>query len=107
MAKITFVEPSGSKRSIDVPDGMSLMQAATMNGVEGMEAACGGFCACATCHCYVDENHLSQIEAPNEIEAVLLESLVTDRRSGSRLGCQVKSHPGLDGLVVHMPQKQS
>jgi len=107
LAKILFVEPSGSERLVDVPDGLSLMQAATMNGVEGMEASCGGFCACATCHCYVDEAALSQIEPPNEMEMVLLENVVAERRPGSRLGCQVKSHPGLDGLVVQMPEKQS
>lgn len=107
MAKILFVEPSGRERVVDVPDGWTLMQAATANGVEGMDAECGGSCACATCHCYVDERALHAINPPSETELAMLENVAAERRRGSRLACQVKSHPGLNGLIVELPDRQS
>lgn len=102
-----FVEPSGGERVVDVPDGWTLMQAATANGVEGMTAECGGSCACATCHCYVDERALHAINPPTEMEMAMLEHVAAERHPGSRLACQVKVHPGLNGLVVVMPERQS
>ena len=107
MAKIIFVEPSGAERAVDVADGWTLMQAATANGVDGIEAECGGSCACATCHCYVDERAMGALPAPSETELAMLENVAAERHSNSRLSCQIKVHRGLDGLVVFLPEKQS
>jgi 2Fe-2S ferredoxin len=92
---------------IDVPDGWSLMQAAVTNGVEGFEAACAGCCACSTCHCYIDDAYLNLLEPPSETEMAMLENVAAELRRGSRLACQIKSHPGLNGLVVRIAEIQS
>lgn len=107
MAKIVYVEPSGAERVVDVPDGWTLMQAATANGVEGIEAECGGSCACATCHCYVDERAVGVLPPPSETELAMLENVATERQSNSRLACQIKVHRGLNGMIVRLPDAQS
>lgn len=107
MAHITYIEPSGTEAVIDVPEGWTLMQGATANGVDGIEAECGGSCACATCHCYVDEAHLSKLAAPAATELAMLENVAAERKSNSRLSCQIKVSAELDGLVVRLPERQS
>ena len=106
MPKITFIEPSGNEVQIDVPEGWTLMQGASTNGVDGIEAECGGSCACATCHCYVET--LSEcVPPPNATEQAMLANVVAERRSNSRLSCQIKASADLDGIVVRLPELQS
>ena len=105
MSKVTFIEPAGNAVEIEVADVWSLMQAATSNGVDGMEAECSGSCACATCHCYV-ESHEELLPAPAENEMAMLDNVAAERRSNSRLGCQIKMSDALDGIVVRLPATQ-
>lgn len=105
MSKVTFIEPAGNAVEIDVADGWSLMQAATSNGVDGMEAECSGSCACATCHCYV-ESHEELLPAAAENELAMLDNVAAERRSNSRLACQIKMSDALAGIVVRLPAAQ-
>ena len=106
MANITYVEADGRSAAVNVPDGWSLMQGATANGVDGILGECGGSCACATCHCYVDEARTGDLPAPSSDELALLETVAAERRPNSRLACQIKSAPALEGLTVHLPDTQ-
>ena len=105
MSKATFTEPAGNAVDIEVADGWSLMQAATSNGVDGMEAECSGSCACATCHCYV-ESHEELLAAPAENELAMLDNVAAERRPHSRLACQIKRSDALAGIVVRLPATQ-
>ncbi len=107
MAHITFIEADGRERTLEVADGWSLMQAAVAGGVEGIVGECGGSCACATCHCYVDEARLAQLPAPADNELEMLECVAAERRPNSRLGCQIKASPLLEGLRVLLPASQT
>ena len=107
MVMVSFVEPGGAEQQIDVPEGWSLMQGAMSNGVEGIEGECGGSCACATCHCYVDDAWLEKLPAAAENELAMLENVVAERRPNSRLACQIKAGAALDGLRVELPEAQS
>ena len=105
MPRITFIEPSGARRAIDAPAGITLMEAAVQNGVQGILALCGGACACATCHVYVDPTWLPRLQAREEMEEGMLES-AWEPRENSRLSCQIHVTPDLEGLVVTVPQRQ-
>lgn len=106
MVQIVFIEPSGRQRSLDVAEGWTLMQAARAKGVEGIEAECGGSCACATCHVYLEGDAVSAVPGPAALEHEMLESVAADRKPNSRLSCQVKISGALSGLVVRIPQMQ-
>jgi 2Fe-2S ferredoxin len=106
MARITYIEPSGNAVTLAVPDGWSLMQSAVANGVAGMVGECGGSCTCATCHGYVDPARLFELPPPSRSETAMLTSVAAERRPNSRLCCQIRSGPTLDGLVVTMPEVQ-
>lgn len=106
MANITFIEANGQSTTLDLADGWSLMQGATANGVEGIVGECGGSCACATCHCYVDELLAGVLPAPSQGELDMLENVVAERRPNSRLACQIKASPALEGGVVRLPECQ-
>jgi ferredoxin, 2Fe-2S len=106
MPRITYIEATGAQTSIELAEGWSLMQGATANGVEGILGECGGSCACATCHCYIDDAGLGDLPAPSENELAMLENAAADRRPNSRLACQIKATAALDGLVVHLPETQ-
>ncbi len=106
MPKITYIEPNGREVPIDLPEGWTLMQGATSNGVDGMDAECSGSCACATCHCYV-ESHEEHLAPPSAQEEGLLAHVAAERRPNSRLSCQVKVTAAMDGMVVRMPESQS
>lgn len=95
-----------SERRIDVPTGTSVMQAAVQNDVEGIVAECGGSCACATCHVYVDEAFVTRLPPPSELESDLLTVTAAENRSNSRLSCQLIVTPELDGLAVTIPDMQ-
>jgi 2Fe-2S ferredoxin len=106
MTKITYIEPSGREVQIDLAEGWTLMQGATTNGIEGIEAECGGSCACATCHCYV-ETLADRLPPPSETEEGMLANVVAERRHNSRLSCQLKAGAALEGMIVRLPHAQS
>jgi 2Fe-2S ferredoxin len=106
MANITYIEASGHSTTVNLSHGWSLMQGATANGIDGILGECGGSCACATCHCYVDEARLGELPAPNEAELEMLDNVACERRPNSRLACQIKATAELDGLVVTLPATQ-
>jgi ferredoxin, 2Fe-2S len=106
MPKITFVRFDGERRVIDARGGQSLMQAAIDRGIDGIEAACGGACSCATCHVYVEEIWLEKLEPQANLEREML-SGVDALRSNSRLSCQIKITEQLDGMVVQTPERQA
>ncbi|MBY0464631.1 MAG: 2Fe-2S iron-sulfur cluster binding domain-containing protein [Burkholderiales bacterium] len=106
MANITFIEASGQSTTVDLPDGWSLMQGATANGVDGILGECGGSCACATCHCYVAEDFLAKVLPASDTELAMLDNVASERRPNSRLACQIKASAALDGMVVHLPETQ-
>ncbi len=105
MPKITFIEHNGTEHVVDAEVGMTVMEAAIKNMVPGIEAECGGACACATCHVYVDEAWREKTGQPQEMEEDMLD-FAFDVRPNSRLSCQIKVTDELDGLVVRIPEKQ-
>jgi 2Fe-2S ferredoxin len=105
MVKITFIQPDGSAQSVEAEPGMTVMEAARKHLIPGIEAECGGACACATCHVYVDEAWREQTGAPSEMEEDMLD-FAFDVRDASRLSCQIKVREELDGLTVRIPEKQ-
>ena len=106
MAKINFVDHTGETRTIDVENGATVMEAAIRNGIPGIEAECGGACACATCHVYVDEAWQAKVGGPTPMEEDMLD-FAWDVRPTSRLSCQMKIVADWDGLVVEIPEKQA
>lgn len=106
MTHITYIEASGQATTVNLADGWSLMQGATANGIDGILGECGGSCACATCHCYVDEARLGDIPAASDGELAMLENVADERRSNSRLACQIKATAALEGLVIRLPEMQ-
>ncbi|MBZ5661138.1 MAG: 2Fe-2S iron-sulfur cluster binding domain-containing protein [Acidobacteriia bacterium] len=106
MPQVTFVSASGVSRKIDVPAGMSVMQAGLNNRVEGILGECGGNCMCATCHVYVDANFLDRIPAAKENEKFMLSIAAEGPQANSRLSCQIKMTEALDGLTIRLPAKQ-
>lgn len=105
MPKITFIEPNSTQHEVEADDGMTVMEAAVKNSVPGIEAECGGACSCATCHVYVDDEWREKTGQPDEMEEDMLD-FAFDVRDSSRLSCQIKVSDELDGLVVHVPEKQ-
>jgi len=106
MANITFVEASGQSTSVNLADGWNLMQGTIANGIDGILGECGGSCACATCHCYVDESWQDKLPAASESELDMLDNVAAERRPNSRLACQIKATAGLEGLIIHLPATQ-
>ncbi|MBL4758898.1 MAG: 2Fe-2S iron-sulfur cluster binding domain-containing protein [Rhizobiales bacterium] len=105
MAKITYVQPDGSKQTIEGETDATVMEVAVKNQVAGIDADCGGACACATCHVYVAEDWIKRTGAPSEMEEDMLD-FAFDIRETSRLSCQLKITDELDGLIVHIPEQQ-
>ena len=105
MTKITFIAADGGARTLDIDDGVSLMEAAVANGVPGIDGDCGGNCACATCHVHVDAAWLTASGVKSDMETAMLDFAegVTD---DSRLACQIFAAPALDGLIVRTPVSQ-
>ncbi len=106
MAKITYIEADGRCKTVDVKNGWSLMQGAVANGVAGIVGECGGSMACATCHCYVEEARLAELPRPDAAELDMLSMAAAEVKPNSRLSCQIKAAPALDGLVLHLPATQ-
>jgi 2Fe-2S ferredoxin len=107
MTTVTYVEFDGTRTEVELPNGMTLMQGAVMNGVEGIEGECAGSCACATCHCYIDDAWLAQLPEMGEMEDDLLDGTASERKGNSRLSCQIKVSDNLQGIVIHLPEEQS
>ena len=105
MPTIVFIEHDGTEHQIDGEIGKSLMQNALDNNVPGIDADCGGECACATCHVYIDDAWKDKVGAASEQETSML-GFVDSVKDNSRLSCQIKVTPELDGLVVHLPESQ-
>ena len=107
MTRVVCIEPDGNRVEIDVADNWSLMQGAMSQGVQGIEAECGGACSCATCHCYVDEAWVDRLAPPSDSEQVMLLNVAAERRDNSRLSCQIQIKPELAGLTVRFPDRQT
>lgn len=105
MPKIKFIEPNGKERVVEVPLGWSIMEGAVKNLVPGIDADCGGACACATCHVYVDPAWAEKLPAKSDMEETMLD-FAQDLESNSRLSCQIKVTAELDGLTVRTPKTQ-
>lgn len=105
MSRVVFIGHTGSTYEVEVPAGKSLMQAALDNSVPGILGDCGGSCSCATCHGFVDERWLGQLPPKSETEVFMLEA-VPELQENSRLCCQIKMKPELDGIVVRLPAEQ-
>ena len=105
MTKITFIDHEGTKREVEAKPGQTIMEAAVANMIPGIDADCGGACACATCHVYVDENWLDKLKEKDEMEESMLD-FAEDVRDNSRLSCQIEMTDELDGIVVTTPETQ-
>ena len=105
MPKITYIEHTGEARTIEAEVGSTVMETAIKNMVPGIEAECGGACACATCHVYVDEDWSDIVGPPSSMEEDMLD-FAFDVRPTSRLSCQIKVTEALDGLIVTTPERQ-
>jgi 2Fe-2S ferredoxin len=103
---VTYISHSGASRQVAVPVDSSVMEGAISNNVEGIVAECGGSCMCATCHVYVDDTFLGKLVPIAENEEEMLNSTASPRLANSRLGCQIRLTPNLDGLIVTTPETQ-
>ncbi|PCH50527.1 MAG: 2Fe-2S ferredoxin [Cellvibrionales bacterium] len=105
MIKVTYIDSEGTAREIEAEEGTGLMDVAVDNMVPGIDGDCGGVAACATCHVHIAPEWLNKIPPMEEEEDAMLE-LADDRNESSRLACQLKASPELDGLVLHTPLGQ-
>ena len=105
MPKITYIESSGKRKTIEVQKGLSVMEGAIQNNIPGIDADCGGGMACATCHVYVKEEWFNKLSPKEEGEEDMLD-LAFEPKKNSRLSCQILVSNDLDGLVVNLPEKQ-
>ena len=105
MTKITYIEHNGTEHAVDVENGLSVMEGAVNNLIPGIDADCGGACACATCHVFVDPAWLEKTGSIGDMEETMLD-FAEARQENSRLSCQIKVSDDLNGLVVRMPESQ-
>lgn len=105
MPKITYIEHNGKAHIVEVAAGMSVMDGAVKHAIPGIDADCGGACACATCHVYVGAEWLDKVGKPSGMEESMLD-FASDVTENSRLSCQIKVNADLDGLVITMPPSQ-
>nr|WP_111298677.1 2Fe-2S iron-sulfur cluster-binding protein [Paracoccus saliphilus] len=106
MAKITYIEHNGTRHEVEVRSGMTVMEGARDNGIPGIDADCGGACACSTCHVYVASEWLDRLPPRDPMEDDMLDFAYQPDPERSRLTCQIKVTDALDGLVVQMPERQ-
>ncbi|MBL1434936.1 MAG: 2Fe-2S iron-sulfur cluster binding domain-containing protein [Rhodobacteraceae bacterium] len=106
MAKITYIEHNGTEHVVEVEPGLTVMEGARDNDIPGIEADCGGACACSTCHVYVVDEWVEKLPTKDDMESDMLDFAFEPNERTSRLTCQVKVTPELDGLIVRMPSKQ-
>lgn len=105
MPKITFVDHTGEERTLDATNGETVMETAIKNAVPGIDADCGGACACATCHVYVDHAFMAKVGQPEDMEQSMLD-FAENVQDNSRLSCQITVSDALDGLRVTTPESQ-
>jgi ferredoxin, 2Fe-2S len=106
MPKLTFIHPDGRSESVEADLDSSAMLTALTHGVDGIVAECGGNAVCATCHVYVDEAWLGKLKPMSDDEDALLDGAAAERLPNSRLSCQIKITPELDGVVLRVPDRQ-
>lgn len=106
MPKITYIEHNGTRHEVEVAEGLTVMEGAVQNNIPGIDADCGGACACSTCHVYVDPTWTDKLPAKEDIETDMLDFAYEPDGERSRLTCQIKVTAALDGLIVQMPEKQ-
>jgi len=106
MPKITYIEHNGKTHVVEVLNGLSVVEGAVQNNIPGIDADCGGSCACATCHVYVDKKWFSKLPNKESAEEDMLD-MAFEPNKFSRLGCQITISNDLDGMVVKMPSKQA
>jgi len=106
MAKITYIEHSGKSHVVEVPNELSVMEGAVQNNIPGIDADCGGSCACATCHVYVDEKWFDKLKTKDEAEQDMLD-MAFEPNKFSRLSCQISVSNELEGMIVKIPSKQA
>lgn len=105
MPKVTFVQPDGTRETLEIENGTTLKDGALNNGIAGIIGECGGAAMCGTCHVYVDEADAGRVGPATEIEDELLEATDAGRRTTSRLSCQLTMVDGLDGITLHVPDE--
>ncbi len=106
MLTITFIHPDGRHEPVEAEIGDSAMRAAILHGIDGIVAECGGSLVCATCHVYVDDSWIGRLAALGDNEDALLDGAASARQVNSRLSCQIKMTPELNGLVLRLPERQ-
>ena len=106
MVKITYVEHNGTEHTVDVPVGYTVMEGAVNNDIPGIDADCGGACACSTCHVYVRPEWVDKLPPPEDMELDMLDFAWNPDPERSRLSCQIRVTEELDGLVVDLPERQ-
>jgi ferredoxin, 2Fe-2S len=106
MPTLVFIQPGGLRREVEATAGITLMEVARQNNVPGVVAQCGGACACATCHVYIERSRLQQLEQPEDMEQGMLEN-AWEPRDNSRLSCQIHVTAAMDGLEVTVPASQT
>jgi len=105
LVQVTYIQHDGTTHKVDAPDGHSLMEVAVDNIVPGIDGDCGGACACATCHVYVDDAWLAKTGEKDDMETSMLE-FAEGIEANSRLACQIKASADLDGIIVRLPESQ-
>lgn len=105
MPKITYIEHNGTEHTVDLAEGLTIMEGAVNNGIPGIEGDCGGACACSTCHVYVDPAWTDKLKEQEEMEVDMLD-FAFEPKENSRLGCQLPVTAQMDGIIVRMPEKQ-
>ena len=106
MPKITYIDQKGDSKTIDVENGLTIMEGAVQNNVPGIDADCGGSMACATCHVYVEDSWLNKIPKAEDAENDMIDMAYNPKKN-SRLSCQIIVSDELDGLIVTTPEKQT
>ncbi len=106
MAKITYIEHNGTNHTVDVQNGLTVMEGAVQNNIPGIDADCGGSMACATCHVYVKEEWFDRLPKKEDGEEDMID-MAYEPKQFSRLSCQLTVSDELDGLIVNMPEKQT
>jgi 2Fe-2S ferredoxin len=107
MPRVTYISHDGKQTVLDVPVGTSVMQAAMLDGLDGIVAECGGSCMCATCHVFVQDDQLAKLPEMELGEDAMLDGTAVPRQPNSRLSCQLVMTPMMEGLVVTMPETQT
>ena len=106
MVKITYIEFNGTEHNVDVDIGLTVMEGARDNDIPGIEADCGGACACSTCHVYIDPTWIDKLPAKEDMEEDMLDFAYSPDPNLSRLTCQLEVTDDLNGLIVRMPEQQ-